>query len=316
MARLASTLLVLGLLAGTAAAFAVTEVLKLDEGPVTGPRVDNRIFSPVCAPEDGEPCPTAVTHLSLRFLEAGSGTVAIQDGDGEVVRTLAKRRFARGRATFEWDGRDEAGRVLPDGTYRPRVELDGERRTIVLPNTIRIDTTPPRVALAKLSRRTLSPNRDARGEFVYVHYRLSEQGHAELHAPGGVRIRALRPRPTGALRWFGRVQGSGLGPGTYRLELIARDVAGNRSTAVPFSVRIRYLELTPRRVHVAPGERFTVRVETDAVPFDWRLGEQSGRTRSRRLVVRAPSRPGTYRLVVSIKDSAARVRVVVGQPRS
>ena len=47
VARWPQLLIVLALLGATAAAFAVTERLKLERSPVTGTRVD-RVFSPVC----------------------------------------------------------------------------------------------------------------------------------------------------------------------------------------------------------------------------------------------------------------------------
>ena len=49
--RVLSTVLVLGLLVGTAAAFAVTERLKLVPSPIIAPKV-TEAFSPVCD------CPT------------------------------------------------------------------------------------------------------------------------------------------------------------------------------------------------------------------------------------------------------------------
>ncbi|MDP8911266.1 MAG: hypothetical protein M3M94_04295 [Actinomycetota bacterium] len=317
MARLVSTALVLGLLGGTAAAFAVTEGLKLERSPVTGPRIDNRIFSPLCDCPfrvRGRQYDTSVTHISVRMLVSEFAAISIQDAEGNVVRTLERRRFRKGRTTLEWDGRDDGGRLVPEGTYKPRIEFAGQHRTIVLPNPIRIDTTPPRVSIVEVSPRLISPNRDGRGEVVYVRYRVNEPARPDLLAPGGVRVHARFARPTGVLQWFGRVAGRGLRHGTYRLALVARDLAGNVSRRTPpVFVRVRYIELSPQRVRVRPGGRARVHISTDAVPVEWRLGRRSGRTRSRVLSVRAPSDPGRYPLVVSIKDRTARALVVVAR---
>ena len=308
MHRLASTVLVCGLLGGTAAAFAVTEELKLERSPVTGPRIEPKIFSPVCE------CETASTSVGFRMLEPEDVLVQIQNDDGDIVRTLARGYLPQGRVGFEWDGRDDAGRVLPDGTYKPRLRFADERRTIVLPNPIRIDTEPPEVEVTAVEPRMISPNRDGRGEYLYVHYRLSEPARPDLLTPGGLQIHARFARPVGALRWFGRVHGRGLPPRRYRLRLVARDLAGNLSLrAAPVVVRVRYVEVSPKRVIVHAGERITFRVETDAIPVEWRLAEARGRTRSRVLRLRAPRKPATYRLVVSIKDRSA-VAIVVVSP--
>jgi hypothetical protein len=48
-----------------------------------------------------------------------------------------------------------------------------------------------------------------------------------------------------------------------------------------------------------------VHVETAAKRYTWRLGHRHGTHRRRILHVRAPSTPGTYRLVVSENGHAA-----------
>ena len=134
MAKLPQTLIVLALLGATAAAFAVTERLKLERSPITGTRVD-RLFSPVC-----ECAPNAAT-ISFVLRQRSEVTVDVLDSVGEVVRTLVRGRDeARGRVTYTWDGRDEAGRIVPEARYRPRVRIAEHGRTIVLPNPIRVDT--------------------------------------------------------------------------------------------------------------------------------------------------------------------------------
>ena len=83
----------------------------------------------------------------------GRLTVEIVNGSGDVVRTLARSKPAsRGAQLFQWDGRNDAGEVVPDGTYRPRVHLSAEHKTILLPNPIRMDATPPLIRLASVSR--------------------------------------------------------------------------------------------------------------------------------------------------------------------
>ena len=61
------------------------------------------------------------------------------------VRSLGERRVRPGLVTFEWDGRNDEGRIVPDGPYRLKVEFEDKRRTIVIPNRIFVDTVPPEV---------------------------------------------------------------------------------------------------------------------------------------------------------------------------
>ena len=118
MSRLLSTVLVIGLLGGTAAAFAVTEGLKLQRSPITSTQVPLKVFSPVCG------CSRRFAPIAFRLRKADRVTVKIENDQGTIVRTLvAGKASARGRFSVSWDGRDDAGNLLPQGSYKPRVHL-------------------------------------------------------------------------------------------------------------------------------------------------------------------------------------------------
>jgi len=92
--RALSTVTLLGLLIATAAAFAVTERLKLVKSPITGPRI-SKVFSPVCG------CARGKANISLRLRHADHVTVTVLDGRRDVVSTLAfGLRVPRGRSIF------------------------------------------------------------------------------------------------------------------------------------------------------------------------------------------------------------------------
>lgn len=308
MARLASTLLVLALLGGTAAAFAVTEGLKLEPSPILAPEID-KVFSPVCG------CPTRVADVGFRLRRSDELTLAIVDSGGEVVRTLVdSRRYPRGRVHVRWDGRDEAGRIVAEGAYRPRVHLGDQHRTIVFPNEIRLDTTAPRITLVHLRPLVFSPDGDGRGDSITARYRVSEPAHALLFVDGKRRVRGRWQRPEGRLEWYGKLGGRAFRAGTYRITLAARDLAGNLSAATAaVVVRIRYIELARERIRVQSGRRFAVGVSTDARSFRWRLAGRTGIGRSSTLVLRAPE-PGRYVLYVQANGRADRAVVIVEQP--
>ncbi|MGZ8783631.1 MAG: hypothetical protein ACXWZB_09055, partial [Gaiellaceae bacterium] len=97
MARIASTVLVVALLAATAAAFALTEGLKLQKSPITSTNID-KVFSPVCD------CPSERAAIRFRLREPDVLDVSIIDRDNDVVATIASGRPApAGRVRFEWD---------------------------------------------------------------------------------------------------------------------------------------------------------------------------------------------------------------------
>jgi hypothetical protein len=311
VARVASIAIVLALLGGTAVAFAVTERLKLERSPIAAPEID-KVFSPVCA------CERARAGLAFRLREPDTISLAIVDAEGRVVRRLVESQARRaGRFETRWDGRDDAGALVPQGSYRPRLELRRDRRTIVLPNPIRVDTTRPRVRLGAVGPRGgFSPDGDGRNDRLIVRYAVNERAHGLLFVDGRRVVRTRFKPLDGRLEWYGRIGGRPLPAGTYRIEAGAEDVAGNLARRVgPVEIAIRYVTLGRSTLRATARTRFGVRVSTDARRFRWRFAGREGVARPGLLVLRAPRRAGRYTLFVTVNEHGARARVqVVARP--
>jgi hypothetical protein len=298
--RIVPTVVVLALLGGTAAAFAVTESLKLERSPIFDTAV-NKIVAP-----DSTGNATAGIGFSLR--KPDRITVEIVNGSGDVVRTLVRNRPSRrGRQQFSWDGRSDAHEVVPDGTYRPRVHLAREHRTILLPNPIRMDATPPLIKLVSVRPRVLRP--DTGAALVRVQYRTNERAQAIEYVDGDRRQTVRRYVRGGKVDWRGkRVRALAAGP--HRVRLRALDLATNLgppSRALTFVVR--YVELRPHVVRVRTGRRFGFRV-LNATSYAVHLGGLHARRSGGLLVLRAP-KPGRYVLRVNANGHVARAVVVV-----
>lgn len=309
MARLPQILVVLALLGATAAAFAVTERLKLERSPITGTRVD-RVFSPVCE------CARDVAVISFVLRKPGSVTVDVLDSSGRRARRLVRDRAEpAGRVSYTWDGRDDADRIVSEASYRPRVMLAEHGRTIVLPNPIRVDTTPPRVRIVRVRPRVFSPDGDGERDRVTVRYEVSERARAMMLVDGRRRVLGKFQRLEGRLVWFGRIDGRPVRPRLYELRLRAVDRAGNRSTrSRAVTVRVRYVALARDRIEVVAGRRFSVRVSADARSYRWLFAGERGVERRRVLVLRAPEEPGSYTLYAVVGGRADRAEVVVAEP--
>jgi hypothetical protein len=293
------------LLAAIAAAFVVTEDLKLDPDPIARPRIDPT-FSPVCN------CARRTARIAFRLMRADTLTLTVADEQGEVVRTLLKEaRFRPGRHRFGWDGRDESGKLAPEGRYEARVELQKLGRLIEFPKQIVLDTTPPRLRILNVSRRLVSPDGDGRGDAITIRYRLSEPSQALLFVNGRRRWRTS-VRPAGAIPWRPRHL---LRPGLERLQVVAVDEAGNRVAGRPFYVRVRYLDVSPSRLRVRPRRLITVRVSTDYPRYAWRLGRRRGSGRAHALRLRAPATPGRYALTIAAAGRRHTTVVVVRRRR-
>lgn len=307
MARYASAALVAALLAATGLAFVLTERLKLTPSPIRGTLV-TKVFSPVCD------CETDRASIRFRLRRPDTVSVAIVDGD-EVIRELLRSEPERGPVEVTWDGRDEAGRVVEEGSYRPQVRLAREHETIRLPNPIRVDVTRPGLTLVSLRPRVISPDGDRRRDLTIARYRSDEPASAILYVDG-IRHTRLRGRRTeGRLDWNGKIAGEAVAQGVYRLSYSARDEAGNLASRTrPRPVVVRYVALGRRRIVAQAGGRFAVLVSSDAARVGWRLGARRGRARSGTLRLQAPDAPGRYTLVVRANGRDARAAVVVRAP--
>jgi hypothetical protein len=289
----------------TGVAFLHTESLKLETSPIRQTDV-TPLFSPVCK------CDQSKARIALRLVKPDVVSVSIVDDSGRDVRRLVSERPARGRVAFHWNGRDDAGDVVPDGLYRARVRLDLREKTFLLPNPMRVDTTRPSAKVVSVRPRVFSPDGDRRADRISVRYTLDGRARGMLFVDGVRRVVGSSLRSAGELRWYGKVDGRSLPTGLKRLTFVAVDLAGNRSRPIDAgSVRIRYVELVPSRLQAPAGGWIRVRVSTDARHVSWRLAGRSGTGTTPSFRIRAPKAPRRYLLAVSAAGHSAGGIVVV-----
>ena len=306
MARYAPAALVAALLVATGLSLVYVESLKLEPSPIRGTRV-TKVFSPACR------CGSSKARIAFRVGKPDAVAVSIVDADGRDVRDLVfYRTVTRKPVAFLWNGRDNAGSVVRDGFYRPRVRLDLLEKTFVLPNPILVDTKAPLVTSLSVAPRVISPDGDHRGDRVSVSFRVDQRAQVSLLVDGVQRVLGRPKQLAGQLRWFGQIDGRSLSPGAFTLTVSAVDAAGNRSRPVAAgTVRIRYVELGKTAIRVRARGRFVVPVSADARSVSWLLAGRRGAGAPPVLRLRAPANPGVYTLYVSVGGHAARARVTV-----
>ena len=81
------------------------------------------------------------------------------DAEGDEVRSLVEDRPVKrnARVRLKWDGRDDDGRGLPDGTYFVRIVLRKAGRSVTSPRSVLLDTTPPQPKLVGVTPARVSP---------------------------------------------------------------------------------------------------------------------------------------------------------------
>jgi flagellar hook assembly protein FlgD len=107
--------------------------------------VDQGFFSPN---NDGsQDTVTGIYTLS----ELATVSVEVQDAAKRVVRTLLReQKQGSGQHFVTWDGRDELGQAVADGTYHLVVEVKGTIRASTNHAQVTVDTQPPLLRLANL----------------------------------------------------------------------------------------------------------------------------------------------------------------------
>ena len=232
------------LVIATAGAFVITQRLKSST-----PVVERVYFYQWVGPECR--CEKATVPMRFDLPEDDRVTVEIVDERGDVVREIAAdvpRGVDRGgirwrgrTAHFRWDGRDDDGRVAPDGVYRLRVTLRDEGRAVTAPRELNLDTRPPRPRIVEASPPTFVPGLPPSHPRGRVRIRLSEgwdpAPEFEVWRTDAGRPRLVRrfsgPRFRRTAVWDGRDDRGRLVPdGVYAITVTTTDKAGNRGRSV------------------------------------------------------------------------------------
>ncbi|MDM8532261.1 FlgD immunoglobulin-like domain containing protein [Anaerolineales bacterium HSG25] len=91
------------------------------------------------------------TNFSYTLNEDADVVVQVVDQNGNFISTIQPEAFqTRGQHVAMWDGRDNIGQVVPDGTYQVQVTGMGTMRAAQQFATVMVDTVPPTLRLANL----------------------------------------------------------------------------------------------------------------------------------------------------------------------
>lgn len=235
-------------------------------------------------------------------------TATMVDRDGDRVRELVSERSlgARQRLRLAWDGRDDDGQVVPDGTYRVQLRLGRQGRTILLPRNMVKDTKPPPLKVLSIGpERRIGPEVLPRADGRPATVRFQAPGQRKsvvVLRTDVVPARSVYDAPI-PLRddqdtwtWDGTDKGRRVPAGTYVVVLRGRDQAGNVGSSVPEPIRlqygerfagkggitVRYLTAQAPTEPVPAGSRMAVAVDSAGEPYDWqvrRVGQPAVRAR-------------------------------------
>ena len=312
------------LVAATGGAFFVTQKLKTSD-PVVKRLALQRFFSPN---GDGR---KEEAGISFQLPKGDRVTVDVVDGGGDRVRRLAgDRRLPSGRHEMSWDGRDDRGRVPPDGTYLVRVTLREQGRAVTGPRGIVLTTEVPRPRLVSATPGRIDAARRVPVTVTFDGPAVVRPVFRVWRTDGRVREVAsfTVPRGRNSGRWDGLVDGRPAPPGSYAFSVTVQNralVEGTTPGKLPpdrdgarprTGVRIAGPEAILPIEAVAAGAVARIPVVAARGPLPWRLSRvgsdrvlRRGVSRGRTVELRIPPRVPAGQYVVRIASGSRPLRV-------
>ena len=220
--------------AGNGGSAKVENIIVNTQQPPVGVAIDQAAFSPdgdgvrdVLTLSPNVPVRTGMSSWSLSVLDSADAERWSASGAG--ADSLAAR--------YPFNGKDKAGAVLPEGTYRTRLSIEyvnGHRPVAYSPSFV-IDTSAPEASVT-VDRRAFNPLGDAGTAVV-----IAQKGSVEdrwvgemLDSAGGVvKTWSFIGALDGSVSWDGSDDaGKVVADGSYTYRLSATDKAGNSGKAV------------------------------------------------------------------------------------
>jgi outer membrane protein OmpA-like peptidoglycan-associated protein/flagellar hook assembly protein FlgD len=240
---------------------AITAILGCAAGPEPAEPSIEFAVDPVTHISPGS-SPGEKDSLDVRILyNWGRGTriqgydFQIINEEGETVRAFEHEETegTSGLAVPEriiWKGRDDEGRLVPEGRYGYFLEVLTYRENIILTDyyTVVVDNTPPRVSV-EVPYTVFSPNDDGNQDLMVFEQTGSDEPlwSAEIRGPDGGTVETVEwtDSPPQNFHWNGLTpDGTPYPDGEYAYVISAKDPAGNRTEERVAPIRLSTLETT------------------------------------------------------------------------
>ena len=223
------------------------------------------ISTPIISPNgDGRLDTTTLKVAVTGHLSFGWQVQPIVAGVARAV--LRSGSLASKNVTFTWDGRTNAGGVVPDGLYRILVwTADASNNRAAVAKVVTVDRRAAALGLAAAPI-SISPNGDGQSDRTQLRMTADAPvtGSAGIVGPTGAGLRRwnFTNATSGSWTWDGRDSaGRTVGDGRYTFRVWGLDGAGNFSTrdlSVSVDRTIRSLSWSPGSFVPAAGQKARV----------------------------------------------------------
>lgn len=283
------------------------------------------------------------TKVGFDLSEPADVSFGVVDSEGTQIRQIFDERRLAGdtKHRFRWDGRDDEGNVVPDGSYRLRVVRRDQAQPLDSIKKIIVDTRAPRVRVDSVRPNVISPGVRGGARRVRVRYDGPRNAAPEFRVwrtdVAGLPQIARRFRGNNRSGvWDGTVRDGPTRDGSYAFTVLVRDKAGNLTEApsspIPTAqtarprtgVDVRRLTLQGPSAPVSAGSLAVLRVGPVPRRFQFALSRvgstaalRKDTRRGGRLRVRIPDDARTGVFLVRVRAGGRRAvwpLVVNGRP--
>jgi type VII secretion-associated serine protease mycosin len=188
-----------------------------------------------------KPTGTSTTALKYTLGDDANVSVRIADSNGTTVRTLATNQAQlKGTKSIAWNGKNDAGAIVPDGTYTFIISADisigGETAFHnEASGTVTIDTTAPTIDDLSASSSLFEPTGS---NTISFNYQLSEAGKTTVTLINSSNTtvktflsNAATTAGSQSVSWDGKISTTTMAPdGTYTLKVVTTDAVGLTAT--------------------------------------------------------------------------------------
>jgi flagellar hook assembly protein FlgD len=209
-------------------------------------------LSPTAISPDGDGRRDATT-VTYRLDRRQTTALVVRDSSGAEVYRRGLGRRGAGTHTATWNGRRSAG-AAADGEYTVQIATSDGDLLGLASSSLRVDRRGPRLSGLHVSAAKVLPVKDGYLDDVTLEARLGEAVRSlrlEVRTRSGRVVRQVTAGrrdggSTAGLTWDGRTAGGSLSPGTYRVRLVAEDLAGNRRASARRTVTVTGQRLVKR----------------------------------------------------------------------
>lgn len=209
------------------------------------PRITARSVVRLSPGRDGR---NDTTTVSYRLDTRQVATFRVRNAAGNLVLTRRLGEQPAGAASVVWDGRGDAGRFVPSGSYTVEIATRQPSGTLagLATEPLLVDRVAPRVRQVAVSPSVVNPVRDGYRDSTDVSARLSEDVTRltlEVRTRSGALVYQAAERHqlagTVTVAWNGRRKNGSVVPsGSYTARLVAQDRAGNRTVGAAEPVTV------------------------------------------------------------------------------